>query len=168
MRYRKWARRYPIAMPASDRASIEDFPFGRMKKLIAFISTGLLTPGVLPHMSRSGSIIFMGSGHSKKHRAQSAYFTAKHGFSSCQYLEGRRAHECEPCDLPRLRRTPLVENQSRTARVSDFENKSEEIMLGETWMVSYDRRDVAQVACCRSSPPMPPPVIMVAECWYMN
>ena len=63
---------------------IEEFPFGEWKKMLAIHLDGafLTTKACLPHMYRSGggSIIYMGSVHSKEASLlKAAYVTAKHG-----------------------------------------------------------------------------------------
>jgi len=63
---------------------VEEFPFGEWKKLLSIHLDGafLTSKACLPHMYKkgSGSIIFMGSVHSKEASPlKSAYVTAKHG-----------------------------------------------------------------------------------------
>ena len=62
---------------------LEDFPFAEWKKMLAIHLDGafLTTKACIPHMyAASGSIIYMGSVHSKEASVlKSAYVTAKHG-----------------------------------------------------------------------------------------
>ena len=63
---------------------VEEFPFAEWKKMLAIHLDGafLTSKACLPHMYKkgSGSIIFMGSVHSKlASPLKSAYITAKHG-----------------------------------------------------------------------------------------
>ena len=64
---------------------VEEFPFADWKKMLAIHLDGafLTTKAVMPHMQKSGnggSIIYMGSVHSKEASVlKSAYVTAKHG-----------------------------------------------------------------------------------------
>ena len=63
---------------------LEEFPFGEWKRMLAIHLDGafLTTKACLPHMYRSGggSIIYMGSVHSKEASLlKAAYVTAKHG-----------------------------------------------------------------------------------------
>ena len=65
---------------------LEDFPFDDWKKLLSIHLDGafLTSKAVMPHMQKagSGSIIFMGSVHSKEASPlKSAYVTAKHGIA---------------------------------------------------------------------------------------
>jgi 3-hydroxybutyrate dehydrogenase len=64
--------------------SIDEFPFGEWKRMLAIHLDGafLTTKACLPHMYKSGggSIIYMGSVHSKEASLlKAAYVTAKHG-----------------------------------------------------------------------------------------
>ncbi|HZE91678.1 MAG TPA: SDR family NAD(P)-dependent oxidoreductase, partial [Rhizobacter sp.] len=63
---------------------LEDFPFAEWKKLLSIHLDGafLTTKACLPHMykAKSGSVIYMGSVHSKEaSKLKAPYVTAKHG-----------------------------------------------------------------------------------------
>jgi len=122
---------------------IEDFPFAEWKKLIAIHLDGafLTAKACLPHMYRkkSGSIIFMGSVHSKEASPlKSAYVAAKHGILG---LARTLAKEGGPYGVrsnvicPGFVRTPLVEKQipeqARDLGISE-EEVVKKVMLGNT------------------------------------
>jgi len=87
---------------------LEKFPFADWKKMLAIHLDGafLTTRAVLPHMQRSGrggSIIYMGSVHSKEASVlKSAYVTAKHGLIGLAKTVAKEGGTHER-DLPRLR-----------------------------------------------------------------
>lgn len=122
---------------------IEDFPFAEWKKLISIHLDGafLTAKACLPHMYRkkSGSIIFMGSVHSKEASPlKSAYVAAKHGILG---LARTLAKEGGPYGVrsnvicPGFVRTPLVEKQipeqAKELGISE-EEVIKKIMLAET------------------------------------
>ena len=91
---------------------IEEFPFADWKKMLAIHLDGafLTTKACLPHMyksGRGGSVIYMGSVHSKEASVlKSAYVTAKHGLIGLAQGRGqgrRQARRARQRDLPRLR-----------------------------------------------------------------
>src|ERR1700756_5442634 len=98
---------------------IVDFPFADWKRLLAIHLDGafLMTKACLKHMydAKSGSIVYMGSVHSKEASVLKApYVTAKHGLLGlCRAVakegapHGVRAHVI----CPGFVRTPLVEEQ---------------------------------------------------------
>src|SRR5499426_4138796 len=99
---------------------IEEFPFADWKKMIAIHLDGafLTTRAVLPHMQRSGrggSIIYMGSVHSKEASVlKSAYVTAKHGLiglAKTVAKEGGKYGIRANVICPGFVRTPLVDKQ---------------------------------------------------------
>jgi len=99
---------------------IEDFPFADWKKMLAIHLDGafLTTKACLPHMYRSGrggSIIYMGSVHSKEASLlKSAYVTAKHGLIGLAKVvakEGASHGVRANVVCPGFVRTPLVEKQ---------------------------------------------------------
>ena len=82
---------------------IEEFPFAQWKKLLAIHLDGafLTTKACIPHMYKqgSGSIIYMGSVHSKEASPlKSAYVTAKHGLWASPAPSPRKAapRACAP------------------------------------------------------------------------
>ena len=91
---------------------VEEFPFADWKKMLAIHLDGafLTTKACIPHMKasgRGGSIIYMGSVHSKEASVlKSAYVTAKHGLIGlCKTVakEARQVRRARQRDLPRLR-----------------------------------------------------------------
>ena len=89
---------------------IVDFPFADWKRLLAIHLDGafLTTRACLKHMyaAKSGSIIYMGSVHSKEASVLKApYVTAKHGLLGlCRVVakEGAPVQCARQCRLPRL------------------------------------------------------------------
>ncbi len=99
---------------------IESFPFADWKKMLAIHLDGafLTTKACMPHMKASGnggSIVYMGSVHSKEASAlKSAYVTAKHGLIGlCKTVakEGGQHGIRANVICPGFVRTPLVEKQ---------------------------------------------------------
>ncbi len=137
---------------------IQDFPFDEWKKLLSIHLDGafLTSKACIPHMYKkgSGSIIFMGSVHSKEASAlKSAYVTAKHGLLGLARViakeggdKGVRANVI----CPGFVKTPLVEKQipeqARDLGISEEEVVSK-VMLGETVDTEFTTvEDVAEVA----------------------
>jgi 3-hydroxybutyrate dehydrogenase len=99
---------------------VEEFPFADWKKMLAIHLDGafLTTKAVVPLMQKSGtggSIIYMGSVHSKEASVlKSAYVTAKHGLMGlCKTVakEGGKHKIRANVICPGFVRTPLVEKQ---------------------------------------------------------
>lgn len=99
---------------------IEDFPFADWKKMLAIHLDGafLTTKACLPHMyksGRGGSVIYMGSVHSKEASILKApYVTAKHGLIGlCKVLAKEGAMHGVRANVicPGFVRTPLVDKQ---------------------------------------------------------
>ena len=99
---------------------IEEFPFADWKKMLAIHLDGafLTTKACLPHMyasGRGGSVIYMGSVHSKEASMLKApYVTAKHGLIGlCKVLakEGAKHGVRANVICPGFVRTPLVDKQ---------------------------------------------------------
>ena len=99
---------------------IEQFPFAEWKKLLAIHLDGafLTTKACLPHMyasGRGGSIILMGSVHSKEASLLKApYVTAKHGLIGLAKViakEGAKHKVRANVICPGFVRTPLVDKQ---------------------------------------------------------
>jgi 3-hydroxybutyrate dehydrogenase len=137
---------------------LQDYPFEDWKKLLAIHLDGafLTSKACLPFMyaAGSGSIIFMGSVHSKEASAlKSAYVTAKHGLLGLARViakeggpKGVRANVI----CPGFVRTPLVEKQipeqAPDLGISEKE-VVERVMLGETVDKEFTTvEDVAEVA----------------------
>ena len=99
---------------------IEAFPFADWKKMLAIHLDGafLTTKACMPHMrasGRGGSIIYMGSVHSKEASVlKSAYVTSKHGLIGlCKTVakEGGQHRIRANVICPGFVRTPLVDKQ---------------------------------------------------------
>nr|HET7860464.1 3-hydroxybutyrate dehydrogenase [Caldimonas sp.] len=99
---------------------LEEFPFAEWKKLLAIHLDGafLTTKACLPHMyasGRGGSIILMGSVHSKEASVLKApYVTAKHGLIGLAKViakEGAKHKVRANVVCPGFVRTPLVDKQ---------------------------------------------------------
>src|SRR5437764_1856785 len=123
---------------------LEEFPFADWKKMLAIHLDGafLTTRAVLPHMQRSGrggSIIYMGSVHSKEASVlKSAYVTAKHGLiglAKTVAKEGANHGIRANIICPGFVRTPLIERQipeqARALGISE-EDVVRQIMLKDT------------------------------------
>jgi 3-hydroxybutyrate dehydrogenase len=98
---------------------LESFPFSDWKKMLAVHLDGafLATKACLKHMyaAKSGSIIYIGSVHSKEASPlKAAYVTAKHGILGLSRVvakEGARHNVRANVVCPGFVRTPLVEKQ---------------------------------------------------------
>ncbi|MFZ5677507.1 MAG: 3-hydroxybutyrate dehydrogenase [Pseudomonadota bacterium] len=162
---------------------IEDFPFAEWKKLISIHLDGafLTAKACLPHMYRkkSGSIIFMGSVHSKEASPlKSAYVAAKHGILG---LARTLAKEGGPYGVrsnvicPGFVRTPLVEKQipeqARDLGISE-DDVVKKVMLGNTVDQLFTTgEDVAEVALMLASfetSALTGQSIVVSHGWNMN
>ena len=138
---------------------IEEFPFADWKKMLAIHLDGafLTTKACLPHMQASGkggSIIYMGSVHSKEASVlKSAYVTAKHGLIGlCKTVskEGGKHGIRANVICPGFVRTPLVEKQipEQAAQLGISEDDViKKVMLKETVDGEFTTvQDVAEVA----------------------
>ncbi len=162
---------------------IEDFPFAEWKKLISIHLDGafLTAKACLPHMykKKSGSIIFMGSVHSKEASPlKSAYVAAKHGILG---LARTLAKEGGPFGVrsnvicPGFVRTPLVEKQipeqARDLGISEDE-VVKKVMLGNTVDQQFTTvEDVAEVALTLAAfetNALTGQSIVVSHGWNMN
>ena len=123
---------------------IEEFPFAEWKKMLAIHLDGafLTTKACLPHMyksGRGGSVIYMGSVHSKEASLLKApYVTAKHGLIGlCKVVakEGARHGVRANVICPGFVRTPLVDKQipeqAKALGISE-EEVVKNVMLKET------------------------------------
>jgi 3-hydroxybutyrate dehydrogenase len=138
---------------------IEEYPFSDWKKMLAIHLDGafLTTRAVLPHMQRSGrggSIIYMGSVHSKEASVlKSAYVTAKHGLiglAKTVAKEGGKHRIRANVICPGFVRTPLVDKQipeqARELGISE-QDVVKNVMLKETVDGEFTTvADVAEVA----------------------
>lgn len=138
---------------------IEEFPFADWKKMLAIHLDGafLTTRACLPHMQasgRGGSIIYMGSVHSKEASVlKSAYVTAKHGLIGlCKTVakEGGKHGIRANVICPGFVRTPLVDKQipeqAKALGISEAD-VIRNVMLKETVDGEFTTvQDVAEVA----------------------
>jgi 3-hydroxybutyrate dehydrogenase len=161
----------------------EDFPFADWKKLLAIHLDGafLTSKACLPHMYKqgSGSIIFMGSVHSKEASPlKSAYVTAKHGLIGLAKViakeggpHGIRANVI----CPGFVKTPLVEKQipEQAERLGISEDEVvKRIMLGGTVDGTFTTiEDVAEVALMFAGFPtnaLTGQSLIVSHGWHME
>lgn len=137
---------------------LENFPYNEWKKLLSIHLDGafLTTKACLPHMYKagSGSIILMGSVHSKEASPlKSAYVTAKHGLLGLARViskEGAEHGVRANVICPGFVKTPLVEKQipeqAKELGISE-EEVVNKIMLGETVDQEFTTvEDVAEIA----------------------
>lgn len=161
----------------------EDFPFADWKRMMAIHLDGafLTTKAVLPHMysQGSGSIILMGSVHSKEASPlKSAYVTAKHGLLGLNKVlakEGGKHGVRSNVICPGFVRTPLVEKQipEQAARLGiSEEDVVKKIMLGGTVDGEFTTlEDVAEVALLFASFPtnaLTGQSLVVSHGWFME
>jgi 3-hydroxybutyrate dehydrogenase len=137
---------------------MEEYPFADWKKMLAIHLDGafLTSKACLPYMykQKSGSIIFMGSVHSKEASPlKSAYVTAKHGLIGLNKViakEGGPFGVRSNVICPGFVRTPLVEKQipeqAKTLGISE-DDVVKKIMLGGTVDKEFTTvEDVAEIA----------------------
>jgi len=138
---------------------IEEFPFADWKKMLAIHLDGafLTTKACVPHMQKSGnggSIIYMGSVHSKEASVlKSAYVTAKHGLIGlCKTVakEGGKYKIRANVICPGFVRTPLVDKQipeqAKALNISE-DDVVKKVMLKETVDGEFTTvQDVAEIA----------------------
>jgi 3-hydroxybutyrate dehydrogenase len=139
--------------------AIDQFSFCDWKKILAIQLDGafLTTRACFRHMKKQpngGSIIYMGSVHSKEASSlKSAYVTAKHGLiglAKTVAKEGGRYGVRANVICPGFVRTPLVDKQipeqARALGISE-EDVIRKVMLGETVDGQFTSlEDVAEVA----------------------
>lgn len=162
---------------------VDQYPFSDWKKMIAIHLDGafLTSKACLPHMYRqkSGSIIFMGSVHSKEASPlKSAYVTAKHGLIGLSKViakEGAAHGVRSNVICPGFVKTPLVEKQiPEQAKELGISEKQviETIMLGETVDKEFTTiEDVAEVALLFAAFPtnaLTGQSMVVSHGWFMN
>jgi len=145
---------------------LEEFPFAEWKKMLAIHLDGafLTTKAVLPHMyasGRGGSIIYMGSVHSKEaSQLKAPYVTAKHGLIGLAKViakEGAKHKVRANVICPGFVRTPLVDKQipeqAQQFGISE-EDVIKKIMLKDTVDGEFTTvQDVAEVALLFASFP---------------
>ena len=161
----------------------EDYPFADWKKMLAIHLDGafLTTKACLPHMyaKGSGSIIYMGSVHSKEASVlKSAYVTAKHGLIGLAKViakEGGKKGVRANVICPGFVRTPLVEKQipeqAKTLGISEAD-VVKNVMLKETVDGEFTTTDdVAEVALLFASFPsnaLTGQSLVVSHGWFMQ
>ena len=162
---------------------IEEFPFADWKKMLAIHLDGafLTTKAVIPHMYKagSGSIIYMGSVHSKEASVlKSAYVTAKHGLIGLAKTiskEGAKHGVRANVICPGFVRTPLVDKQipeqSKALGISE-DDVIKKVMLKDTVDGEFTTTaDVAEVALLFASFPsnaLTGQSLVVSHGWFMQ
>jgi 3-hydroxybutyrate dehydrogenase len=163
---------------------LEDFPFADWKKMLAIHLDGafLTTKACLPHMyasGRGGSIIYMGSVHSKEASMLKApYVTAKHGLIGLAKTiakEGGRRGVRANVICPGFVRTPLVDKQipeqAKALNMSE-DDIIKKVMLKETVDGEFTTvADVAEVALLFASFPsnaLTGQSLVVSHGWFMQ
>lgn len=137
---------------------VEAFAYDDWKKMLAIHLDGafLTSKAVLPHMYKqgSGSVIFMGSVHSKEASPlKSAYVTAKHGLLGLSRViakEGGSKGVRSNVICPGFVRTPLVDKQipeqAKELGISEDE-VVKKVMLGQTVDGEFTTvEDIAELA----------------------
>jgi 3-hydroxybutyrate dehydrogenase len=163
---------------------VEEFPFADWKKMLAIHLDGafLTTKACMPHMQKSGkggSIIYMGSVHSKEASVlKSAYVTAKHGLMGlCKTVskEGGKHGIRANVICPGFVRTPLVEKQipEQAAALGISEaDVVKKVMLKETVDGEFTTvQDVAEVAllfASFNSNALTGQSLVVSHGWFMQ
>ena len=164
--------------------ALEDFTYADWKKMLAIHVDGafLTTRACLPYMyksGRGGSVIYMGSVHSKEASVLKApYVTAKHGLIGLAKVvakeggpHGVRANAI----CPGFVRTPLVEKQipeqAKELGISE-EDVVKKVMLKETVDGEFTTvEDVAEVALLFASFPsnaLTGQSMVVSHGWFMQ
>ncbi len=162
---------------------IEDFPFDAWKRMLAIHLDGafLTTKACMPIMKaqNSGSIIYMGSVHSKEASPlKSAYVTAKHGLLGLARVvakEGGKHGVRSNVICPGFVKTPLVEKQipeqAKELNISEEEVVSK-VMLGQTVDAEFTTiEDVAEVALLFGgfeTNALTGQSVVVSHGWYME
>lgn len=163
---------------------VEAFEFADWKKMLAIHLDGafLTTKACLKHMyaaGRGGSVIYMGSVHSKEASLLKApYVTAKHGLIGLAKVvakEGAKHQVRANVICPGFVRTPLVDKQipeqAKTLGISEAE-VIKNVMLKETVDGEFTTtQDVAQVALMFASFPtnaLTGQSLVVSHGWFMQ
>lgn len=164
--------------------AVEAFTYAEWKKMLAIHVDGafLTTRACLPHMyksGRGGSIIYMGSVHSKEASLLKApYVTAKHGLIGLAKVVAKEgaAHGVRANVIcPGFVRTPLVEKQipeqAKTLGISEAD-VIKNVMLKETVDGEFTTvDDVAEVALFFASFPtnaLTGQSLVVSHGWFMQ
>ena len=163
---------------------LEEFSFADWKKMLAIHLDGafLTSRACLKHMyaqGRGGSVIYMGSVHSKEASLLKApYVTAKHGLIGlCKTVakEGAKHNVRANVICPGFVRTPLVEKQipeqARTLGISE-QDVIKNVMLKETVDGEFTTtEDVAAVALLFAAFPsnaLTGQSLVVSHGWFMQ
>jgi 3-hydroxybutyrate dehydrogenase len=162
---------------------LEEFPYADWKKLMAIHVDGafLTTKACLPHMYKAGkgSVIFMGSVHSKEASVLKApYVTAKHGLIGLAKVIAKEgaAHGVRANVIcPGFVRTPLVEKQipeqAKELGISE-DDVIKKVMLKETVDGEFTTvDDVAEVALLFAGFPsnaLTGQSLVVSHGWFMQ
>jgi 3-hydroxybutyrate dehydrogenase len=163
---------------------LEDFTYADWKKMLAIHVDGafLTTRACLPHMyksGRGGSVIYMGSVHSKEASMLKApYVTAKHGLIGLAKVVAKEgaAHGVRANVIcPGFVRTPLVEKQipeqAKELGMSE-DDVIKKVMLKETVDGEFTTvEDVAEVALLFASFPsnaLTGQSLVVSHGWFMQ
>jgi len=163
---------------------LEEFSYAEWKKMMAIHIDGafLTTKACIPHMyasGRGGSLIYMGSVHSKEASLLKApYVTAKHGLiglAKVMAKEGAKHGVRANVICPGFVRTPLVDKQipeqARTLGISE-DDVIRKVMLKETVDGEFTTlQDVAEVALLFASFPsnaLTGQSLVVSHGWFMQ
>ncbi len=163
---------------------LEEFPFADWKRLLAIHLDGafLTTKACLPHMygsGRGGSVIYMGSVHSKEASPlKAAYVTAKHGLIGLAEVVAKEgAHHGVRANVicPGFVRTPLVDKQipeqAKALGISEAD-VVKNVMLKDTVDGEFTTtQDVAEVALLFASFPsnaLTGQSLVVSHGWFMQ
>jgi len=163
---------------------LEEFSYAEWKKLMAIHVDGafLTTRACLPHMyasGRGGSIIYMGSVHSKEASVLKApYVAAKHGLIGLAKVvakEGAKHGVRSNVICPGFVRTPLVDKQipeqAKTLGISE-DDVIKKVMLKDTVDGQFTTlQDVAAVALFFASFPsnaLTGQSLVVSHGWFMQ
>jgi 3-hydroxybutyrate dehydrogenase len=163
---------------------VEEFTFAEWKKMLAIHLDGafLTTRACLKHMyaqGRGGTVIYMGSVHSKEASLLKApYVTAKHGLIGlCKTVakEGAKHNVRANVICPGFVRTPLVDKQipeqAKTLGISEAE-VIKNVMLKETVDGEFTTTDdVARVALLFAAFPtnaLTGQSLVVSHGWFMQ
>jgi 3-hydroxybutyrate dehydrogenase len=164
--------------------ALEDFTYADWKKMLAIHVDGafLTTRACLPYMyksGRGGSVIYMGSVHSKEASVLKApYVTAKHGLIGLAKVVAKEggAHGVRANVIcPGFVRTPLVDKQipeqAKELGISE-EDVVKKVMLKETVNGEFTTvEDVAEVALLFASFPsnaLTGQSMVVSHGWFMQ
>ncbi len=163
---------------------LEEFSFAEWKKMLAIHLDGafLTTKACLPHMyasGRGGSIIYMGSVHSKEASVLKApYVTAKHGLiglAKTVAKEGGKRGVRANVICPGFVRTPLVDRQipeQAAALGMSEDDVIKKVMLKETvdgeFTTVADVAEVALLFASFASNALTGQSLVVSHGWFMQ